>query len=178
MVARQTRDGGAEVPLRYGGVDAQRLRRIETRRQGGTVHAVVAPIVLRLQVDGRPFRAAVDHEAGAGLGDTGQVEELAVLPKRHLSRRPGRPEYERGAVPDLGHQLRPPGGVLVGREDLVTAKHRLRGRRRHQPGCHERCRDEPSRQTSAHLQGPHHGVQRIGAPPVAGAAFTFLAAAS
>ena len=69
--------------------------------------------------------APVDDHAGAWFGDARQVEELGVLPERHLARRLGGAKHDGDAVADLGHHL-----TLLGRGDQAqhpTVAHLRRG---------------------------------------------------
>src|SRR4029079_4619725 len=76
----------------------------------------------------RLFRSPVDRHNRAGLDDTGQVEELIVLPERLLARPLGRALHDRHTVSDSLHQARAPVCEFLDGEDLGAGENRLRRR--------------------------------------------------
>ena len=90
-------------------------------------HALLAPFVVRLHEDRGLLRAPVDEEHRARLGDTGQIEELVVLPERLLAWPLGRALQDGDRIAD---PFDDPGAAcreFIGRKDLVAGEHRLCG---------------------------------------------------
>ena len=148
-VAVERGNGVREGVARERGVDARCPRGVLARRERRAEHPLLAPLVPRLQVDGRLPRPPVDGDDRPRLGDSRQVEELVALPERLLARPLGRTLHNGDRVADALQQAGPPRGEFLGRKNFGSRKYRLRHRTRGE----ERAARQRAEESS---HGRHH----------------------
>ena len=86
---------------------------------------VVALAPRRSEIERRALRLSVDDQNRAGHLDAGEIEELVILPERHLGRHLGSALQNRDRIADLFHHAGTPSGKLLGRKDVREVRERL-----------------------------------------------------
>jgi hypothetical protein len=138
-----------ELVARQHRVDAGRFDCFLAWMQARPEHAAFATLVERQQKQRRSLRAAIEEHDRARFDDSGQIEELIVLPKRLLAGPFGRPLDDGHRAADAIHDPRPPRGEFLGGEDLGAGEDRL-PRQPRRPRRQYRGGDERDENRTAH----------------------------
>ena len=111
-----SRKGRGKLVARPHRGDTGEARRFVARYEHWTFELLQA-LVPRRYEEGRAARPAVEQYQGARHLDAGQIEELVVLPERHVQRVLGRALQHGNAIADRGQHLCAAGGEFLRRKD-------------------------------------------------------------